>query len=80
MNWRSSIGRSRCERVRLYHAIHCTNEPRRQQSRLRRIVEKMNEVKRAHQPVDDAGKVEVDEGARPHAAGVGAVVAAAVGQ
>eukprot|EP00966_Prymnesium_polylepis_P091869 2126904-Prymnesium_polylepis.1 len=47
MNSRSAIGRSRCERDRLYHAIHWTKAPGRQQSRLRRIVDQMNDVKRA---------------------------------
>ena len=46
MKPRSFIGRSRWLRERLYHAIHCTNAPGSQQSRLRRIVEKRKEVKR----------------------------------
>eukprot|EP00966_Prymnesium_polylepis_P079689 1846634-Prymnesium_polylepis.1 len=35
---RSSIGRSRWERLRLYHAIHWTNAPGLQHSRSRLIV------------------------------------------
>jgi len=49
------IGWSRCVRLRLYHAIHWTNAPGSQQSKLRRLKKEMGWGKETRAPHSSAG-------------------------